>query len=134
MTLHARIARPLLEGDGGAASPPSLTAEQQARIEALRSLARRKLRAARALLTVDLADEAMAPLREGALAHAQAASIPRRLPEPANLAESLRPPHDCVWPEGWRVAVQALDDGTLGAPAAGAIAEGLQKALDGAAS
>lgn len=134
LTLHARITRPLLDGGDGAASRPALTAEQQARIETLRTLARRKVRAARALGAADLADEALAVLREGALAHAQAAAISRRFPEPANLAESLGPPHDRAWPDDFRAAVQALDGETLDVPAALALAERMLQALDAAAS
>jgi hypothetical protein len=134
VTLHARITRPLLEGDGGAAPPPALTVEQQARIETLRSVARRKVRAARALLAADLTEEAIPPLQDGALAHAQAATMARRLPEPATLAESLCAPLDRLWPGDLRAALEALGTGTLGAPEAGALAEGLLKALEAVVS
>ncbi|MSU50618.1 MAG: hypothetical protein EXS37_16280 [Opitutus sp.] len=118
ITLHARVTRPLFEVGDGAASAPALTAEQQSRIETLRTLARRKARAAGALLAADLADEARPALCAAALAHAQAAAISRRLPEPDTLAEVLRPPHDAACPVEQGVAIQALHEDSIAAPAA----------------
>jgi len=112
LTLHARVTRPLLDGGDGA-NPPTLTEEQRAQIESRRTLARRKARAARALLAADLADEAAPALREAVLAHAQAAEITQHRPESATLAEALRPPCGAAWPAEIRSAVQALDASTI---------------------
>jgi SNF2 family DNA or RNA helicase len=98
LTLHARVTRPLLErAVTGADGPPPLTPEQQARINALNASGQRKQRVAQALLAAELVDEAMAPLREALLAHAQAEAIRRHLPEPTTLEDALRPPLDRIW-------------------------------------
>ena len=126
LTLNARATRSLFEVAGSVSGvTPALTAEQQARIEILDTLARRKARAAAALLAADLADEALPALRDAALARAQAAAVRRRLPEPATLAESVRPPHDADWPAEMSAAVRALDGGAIDAVAAAALGEWL---------
>jgi hypothetical protein len=65
LTLDARATRDLLTADPAIPpappAPPPLTPEQQARIQELTTLARRKARAAQALLAADLAEEADAP-------------------------------------------------------------------------
>lgn len=65
--------------------PPPLTPEQLARIEALRTLAAKKRRAAKALLAEDLPDEAAALENAAALADAEAEGIQKGepLPRPA---------------------------------------------------
>jgi SNF2 family DNA or RNA helicase len=116
LTLHARATRPLLDQEAGAV-PPALSAELQTRLESLRTLMRRKSRAAQALLSADLPEEALLPLRDASLASAQAAAIARRLPEPATLSEALRPPLGNTWPPATRSTLQALHDGTIAEPA-----------------
>ncbi len=109
LTFHARVTRPLLDPDpatNGGAAP--LTPEQQARIEELNTHLRRKARAAVALLGAELVDEALAPLREAALARAQMAALRRRFPEPATLEEAARPPHVAAWTEDQREIVRSL--------------------------
>jgi hypothetical protein len=125
LTLHARATRPLLEAGDSNNPPPALTSEQQARIETLHLRAQRKARAARALLAAELADEALPALSEALLAHAQAAAIARRFPEPAALAETLLPPHDSVWPTGHRAGIQTTNDGMIDPPTATVLAEWL---------
>ena len=87
LTLDARATRDLLSSDPAAApappGPPPLTPEQQARLSALRDLARRKAKAARALLAADLPDEALEPLQAAALALAQAEAVESRADEPS---------------------------------------------------
>ncbi|MFA6288572.1 MAG: C-terminal helicase domain-containing protein, partial [Opitutaceae bacterium] len=95
LTLDARITRDLLTADP--ATPPipppapPLTPEQQARLAQLRDHARRKARAAQALLAADLPEEADAPLQSAALAHAQATAIAARTEEPSALAKPVLP-------------------------------------------
>ena len=125
LTLHARATRPLLDGNG--VNPPQLTDEQRARIDICHTLARRKARAARALLVADLADEAQPALREATLAHAQAAAIIRHRPEPSTLTEVLRPPCDDAWSTEIRAAIQALNDNAISADAATVLTDWLLK-------
>jgi hypothetical protein len=129
LSLHARVTRPLFECGEGAATSPALTPGQQARIDSLHTLVRRKARAAHALLAAELAEEAMPPLREAVLARAQAAAVRRRFPEPALLAEAVRAPHAAAWPTELGDAVQAVaaGDGALAAPAAVALVDWLMK-------
>jgi len=129
LTLHARATRLLFAAAGeGPGAAPMLTAEQLARVEILATLARRKARAAAALLAADLADEALPALREAALAHAQAAAVRRHLPEPATLAESARPPHETDWPADSSATVRALAGGEIDASAATALSAWLGRA------
>jgi hypothetical protein len=113
LTLQARVVRPLFETGETGGGPPTLTPEQQARIEALGTLARRRARAARALLSADLAEEAVSPLREAALARTQAAAVGRRLPEPATLGEATRPPYELGWAEDSGEVVRQLAAGDI---------------------
>ncbi len=119
LTLHARATRPLLDG----ANPPPLTEGQRAQMASRRAVAQRKARAARALLTADLVEEAVAALREAALPHAQAAAIARQRPEPVTLAEALRPPCDPAWPADTLSLLESLNAGTIPAPGAAVLAE-----------
>lgn len=127
LALHARASRSLLDVDGSP-PPPALTPEQQSRIYTLNTLVRRRVRAARALMAADLADESLPPLREAALAHAQAAAIQRRFPEPATLDEAARPPHDGIWPTEFASAFPALIEGSVGATITTALADWLLQA------
>ena len=89
----ATAARPVLEAllaeTPWRGDRPTLTPEQQARIQELTTLARRKAKAAQALLAADLPDEADAPLQSAALAHAQATAIRARAEEPSSLPEPI---------------------------------------------
>lgn len=102
LTLHARASRPLLDADAARPpippGPPPLTPAQQARHDQLRDLARRKARAAQALFSADLVEEALPSLRAAALAHAQAAAIQARAPEPTDLAAANKEPDPARWP------------------------------------
>ena len=127
LTLHARATRPLFDGGDGV-NPPTLTEEQRAQIDSRRTLAQRKARAARALLAADLADEALPALCEATLAHAQAAEMTRQRPEPATLAEVLRPPYDAAWPADIHSAIEALNANAISAQTATALVEWLLQA------
>ncbi|MEI6278491.1 MAG: DEAD/DEAH box helicase [Verrucomicrobiae bacterium] len=74
ITIHTRATRPLLPADGQHLPPP-LTPEQLARIEALRTLAAKKRRAAKALLAEELPEEAAALEKSADLADAEANEI-----------------------------------------------------------
>ena len=130
LTLHARATRPLLDQEPNA-TRPALSPGQQARFDSLCALVQRKARVARALLSADLAEEALPALREAALASAQMAAITRRFPEPASLAEALRPPLDAAWPAATGSALHALNDGALTAPAATTLADWLLQSAAG---
>jgi hypothetical protein len=74
ISIHTRATRPLLPVEGQPAPPP-LTLGQLARIEALRTLAAKKRRAAKALLAEALTEEAEAMKRSADLAEAEADEI-----------------------------------------------------------
>lgn len=74
ISIHTRATRPLL-AEPGQPTPPPLTAEVLAHIEALRTLAAKKRRAAKALIAEDLADEAQALNTSAAAAEAEADEI-----------------------------------------------------------
>ncbi len=112
LTLHARASRALLDGGDGATAP-KLSDEQRARIDAHRSLAQRKARAARALLAEDLREDALLCLHATALWFAKAAAIERHLSEPGSLAEALSAPYDSLWPEEDRETLRRLDAADL---------------------
>lgn len=76
LTIHTRATRPLLPADGRQLPPP-LTPEQLARVEALRVLAGKKRRAAKALLAEDLVEEAAALDKAAEAAEAEANEILR---------------------------------------------------------
>jgi len=75
ISIHTRATRPLLPADDGRPLPPPLTADQLARIEALRTLAAKKRRAAKALQAEDLPDEAQAMSEAADLADAEVDKI-----------------------------------------------------------
>lgn len=124
LTWHARATRRLLDGGSGAGTA-TLSEEQRAKVDLHRTLARRKARAARALLAAELAEEAAPVLREAVLAHARAGEIAQQCNESATLAEVLRPPCGTVWPAEIRSAVQALDNGEIASDPAAVLIEWL---------
>jgi hypothetical protein len=81
-----------------------------------------------AWLAADLADEAFPALCEATLAHAQAAEMTRQRPEPATLAEVLRPPYDAAWPADTRSAIEALNANAISAQTAIVLVEWLLQA------
>jgi superfamily II DNA or RNA helicase len=74
ISIHTRATRPLLPVEGQP-SPPPLTPEELARIQALRTLAARKRRAAIALLAEELTEEAGALKESADLAEEEADEI-----------------------------------------------------------
>jgi hypothetical protein len=80
ISIHTRATRPLLPEEGRP-TPPPLTAEEVARIEALRAAAGKKRRAAKALLAEDLPDEAAALAKSAETDEANARRIETRSPE-----------------------------------------------------
>ncbi len=74
ITIHSRATRPLLPADGRTIPPP-LTPEELARVAELRALAKRKRRAAEALIAAELPDEAAPHLRAAENAEAEALAI-----------------------------------------------------------
>ena len=80
-----------------AAAPPVLTEEERQRAEAQRGIARRRLKAAEALLAAELAEEAVAPAQEAVLALARARAIERRVGAPADLVTSLASRWRAYW-------------------------------------
>ena len=115
VTLHARVTRPLLDGQGQGASP-ALSAEQQARCDGLHLQSQRKARAARALAAEDLTEDADQTLRAAALAWAQAKAIVHSWPVPENLADALRLPNDSLWSDRIRPTIQLLSSGSSPTP------------------
>ena len=101
---------------------PALTAEERQQAEAHRVLARRRIKAATALLAADLPEEAAAPAAEALHALAVARAIERHLPAPPDLAASLREPWRSLWTAAQADTLASLvaephvvDTGTLAA-------------------
>jgi len=99
ITLNSRASRPLFPLDAPAQTPPTLSAEEQAKAGAYRAQAGRKLKMSRLLHQGDLDEESRASFREAALSLARALAVENRLPEPADLADAARPPLSLHWPE-----------------------------------
>ncbi len=98
---------------------PSLpfSPEEQHRIAARREHAARRLKAARALFSADLVEEAAAPAREALFALVSARALHRRWAEPADVAACARPPWSALRPvaAGFAAAATALDAPMLAA-------------------
>jgi len=105
ITRTTRATRTLSPG-AEAATPPPLSAEEQARAKAHREQAARKLKMARLLAEGGLEEEARAALLAGILPLARALAVERRLPEPGSLDEALLPPLS----HGWKDAAALLRD------------------------
>ena len=88
----SRGARPLFPAPGEPAGSPPLTAEEQARLAALREQTARKLRAATLLGEAGLTEEARPPLLDAVHSQARALAVEHHLPEPADLVSALLPP------------------------------------------
>lgn len=89
ISIHTRATRPLLSEDGEALPPP-LSAEQLAKIKALRETAGKKHRAAEALLTAGLHEEAEPFKKAAQEAETEATKIEQHH-EPATQKEPTRP-------------------------------------------
>jgi len=105
-----RAARPLVGVDP--ATPPVLSAEEEARLTSLRTQIDRKLKMARLLADGDLHDEARASLAEATLFTARLLAAKHRLPEPATVDEALRPPLSLHWQDGAGPLLRFLSDAT----------------------
>ena len=99
ISLTTRASRPLFPEPESDATPPPLSPEERARIDAHRAQAGRKLKMARLLGDGDLAEEARAALLEGGLALGRALAAEVRLPEPATLDDALLAPLSHCWRE-----------------------------------
>jgi hypothetical protein len=91
-----RASRPLFPLSGGAESAP-LSAEELARAKSLRESATRKLKMARVLGEGGFGDEARSALCDAMLGIACALAVECRLPEPAELKDTLQPPLSNYW-------------------------------------
>jgi hypothetical protein len=92
----------IIPADGAPAM--ALTNEEQKKIEELRTTAGRKLKAARALLGVELADEARTAALDAALSLGKIAAIRNRLPHPESTDQLIVAP----WNSAWNGAGRAL--------------------------
>jgi hypothetical protein len=81
------------QGNGAA----SLSEEERQKVLAYRQQASRKLKMAKLLEGGGLSEEARDALREATLWTARALAVENRLPEPAEIKESLRPPMSLLW-------------------------------------
>jgi len=122
ITMATRASRPLMPSELATATPPPLSAEEQARAAAHRAHAARKLKMARLLGEGDLAEEARVAILDAALALGRTLAVEARLPEPTSLDDALLPPLSHCWKEAlaplrqfvadagsaWQPAMQAL--------------------------
>jgi superfamily II DNA or RNA helicase len=79
------------------ATAAALTEENKRRIEELKATAGRRLKAARALLGADLADEARSPALDAALSIGKIAAIRNGFPHPESLEQLMAPPWVLTW-------------------------------------
>jgi hypothetical protein len=84
---------PIEQGNGAA----SLSEEERQKVLAHRQQASRKLKMAKLLEDAGLGEEARDALGEAAFGTAKALAVENRLPEPAGMKESLRPPISLLW-------------------------------------
>jgi hypothetical protein len=80
------------------ASAPPLTPDERERADFHRAVARRKLKAAEALQSAGLAEEAALSASEALHALTRARAIEQRLPPPPDLESCVRPPWRMLWP------------------------------------
>ncbi len=85
------------------AAGPALTVDERERADFHLAVARRKLKAAQALRSAGLSEEAAVPASECLHALTRARAIEQHLPPPPELAACVRPPWRMLWP-GERVA------------------------------
>jgi hypothetical protein len=117
-----RAVRPLEESDEPSAALPPLTELERAQVRSHREQAERRLKMARVLGEARFVEEARTSLLEAAVDLARALAVEARLPVPASLDESFRPPLLHRWPEtgpvlqafaqdknaSWETAAEAL--------------------------
>ncbi|MBU6402204.1 MAG: hypothetical protein KGS61_17940, partial [Verrucomicrobia bacterium] len=97
-----RAARPLFPAVEGAATTP-LSAEEQAKAQAHRAQAARRLKMARLLGDGGLAEEVRAPILDAIATLGRALALEARLPEPSNCNEAVRTPLAVCWKESLTV-------------------------------
>jgi hypothetical protein len=97
VTLNLRCVRPLSTPGGVDRPPPPLTADEQARVAALREQAGRRCRVAALLASERLTGEAVSQLQAGVLELAQARAITLREPLPDSSAECCAPRFAALW-------------------------------------
>ena len=92
-----RATRSLYSNDGEAPGPPPLSEIEKQKVLAHRQKAGRKLKMARVLESGDFCEEAREALLETIHLLGRALAVENRLPEPAEMKESLRPPLSRMW-------------------------------------
>lgn len=127
LALNSRVLRPLMDYVGDS-SGAALSPEQRIRVDTLNALVRRKARAARVLLSEELLDEALSPLKEAILAFAQAAAVFRSVREPASHEELCSPPYAMLLPADRISGVAAVCGATPDAAAAAGVVKWLETA------
>jgi Mn-dependent DtxR family transcriptional regulator len=95
----------VIPAEGSTTAP--LTDEETRRIEELRQSASRRLKAAKALLGVELADEARTAALEAALSLGTIAAIRNRLPHPESTDQLVKAPWNSAW-NGGAAALQKI--------------------------
>ncbi|MBM3836389.1 MAG: DEAD/DEAH box helicase [Verrucomicrobia bacterium] len=99
ITPTARGSRPLFPATDSASASTLLTPEEQAKAQAHRTQAARKMKMARLLGAGGLDDEARTALLESAWALSRALAVEQRMPEPAEFKDALLPPLSHCWRE-----------------------------------
>lgn len=106
ITINSRALRPLLPTEDTA----PLSDEERSKAAAYRERARRKARAARALASEELCEEAAPCLGDAVLHLAKAWSVERRWSEPAAVADALSGPFAALWGENHALLVKCLHE------------------------
>jgi hypothetical protein len=104
-----RAARPLFPG-GNDAKSALLSVEEQAKADAFRDRARRKLKLAGVLGAGGFDEEARGALLEALQGFASALAVEHRLPEPSGLKDALEAPLSYLWGEGLPVLRSFTED------------------------
>jgi hypothetical protein len=106
LTVHTAAVRRLHPPPEAAA--PALSPEERERADFQRTMAKRRLKAAEALLAAELPEDAVAPARDALQALARARAIEERMAAPPDPAACLRPPWKSLWPPSHGSALARL--------------------------
>jgi superfamily II DNA or RNA helicase len=118
----ARASRPLFPAGTDQERP--LTPDEIAKARGLRELAGRRLKMARILGEGGFDEEARQPFLEAIVGFSRACATERRLPEPADTEDALRPPLSCALGDGLTVLRDfAANESMSWRPAADALAK-----------
>ncbi len=122
--LQIRSSRALLV-DSVPTAQAALSQEQSAQVTAGRIVIQRKVRAVRALLAADLAEEAVDLLRDAMMAYSKVAALSLNQAAPVRFEDLIVSSLGSAWPDTIRESVKALGEGKITNKAAFSLMEWL---------